>query len=55
MRMVLNSYTMVCLPVWELIHSLKLVDYVLLRGDKPWYNYYLTVIYKEGFSIVLAK
>ena len=35
------SYTMVCPPVGEIIHLLKLVDYLLVQADKPWYNYYL--------------
>ena len=31
---------MVCPPVREIIHSLKLVDYLLVQADKQWYNYY---------------
>ena len=30
---------MVCLPVREIIHSLKPVDYFLVQADKSWYNY----------------
>ena len=30
-----NSYTLVCLPVQEIIHSLQLVDYLLVQADKP--------------------
>ena len=29
----INSYTMVCPPAWEIIHSLKLVDYLLVPTD----------------------
>ena len=25
--------------LYEIIHSLKLVDYLLVHADKPWYNY----------------
>ena len=32
----------VCPPVRKIIHSLKLVDYLHVQGDNPWYNYYLT-------------
>ena len=32
---------MVCPPIWELFHSLKLVDYIHVQADKPWYNYYV--------------
>ena len=31
MTVVITSYTIACLPVWEIIHSLKLVDYLLIR------------------------
>ena len=31
-------YTRVCPPVQEIIHSLKLVDYLHIQADKPWYN-----------------
>ena len=41
MRVAENSYTTVCPPVPEIIHLVKLVDYLLLQGDKPCYNYYL--------------
>ena len=37
----INSYTMVFPPVREIIHSLKLVDYLHVQADNPWYNYYL--------------
>ena len=28
----------VCPPVRKIIHSLKLVDYLHVQADKPWYN-----------------
>ena len=31
----------VCPPVRKIIHSLKLVDYLYVQADNPWYNYYL--------------
>ena len=37
----INSYTMDCLPVRKIIHSLKLVDYLHIQADNPWYNYNL--------------
>ena len=42
MRMIQNSYAMVCPPVREIINSLKLLDYLLIQADKPWYNNYLS-------------
>ena len=30
----------VCPPVREIIHSLKLVDYLLVQADKPWLKHY---------------
>ena len=30
-----------CPPVRKIIHSLKLVDYLNVQADNPWYNYYL--------------
>ena len=32
----------VCPPVRKIIHSLKLVDYLHVQADNPWYNYYLS-------------
>ena len=29
------TYTPVCLPVWEIINSLKLVDFLLGQAEKP--------------------
>ena len=33
---------MVCPPVREIIHELKLVDYLLVQADKAWYDYYVS-------------
>ena len=33
-----------CPPVRKIIHSLKLVDYLHVQADNPWYNYYLTLL-----------
>ena len=32
----------VCPSVRKIIHSLKLVDYLHVQADNPWYNYYIT-------------
>ena len=32
----------VCPPVRKIMHSLKLVDYLNVQADNPWYNYYLS-------------
>ena len=40
----INSNTMVCRPVWEIIQLLKLVDYLLIQVDKPWYKYHINII-----------
>ena len=37
-RVVQNSYTIICPPVREIIYSLKLLDFLLVKADKPWYN-----------------
>ena len=34
----------VCPPVRKIIHSLKLVDYLHVQADNPWYNYYITYL-----------
>ena len=41
---------MVCLPVREIIHSLELMDYLLIQVDKPWYNYYLSLLPLHSWS-----
>ena len=30
----------------EIIHSLKLVDYLHVQADNPWYNYYVVWLNK---------
>ena len=40
-----KSYTMVCQHVREIIHSLKLVGYLHVHADKPWYMY---IYYKSN-------
>ena len=39
---------MVCPPVREIIHSLKLMDYLPLQADTPWYNCYIMIIIIMG-------
>ena len=43
----------ICPPVRKIIHSLKLVDYLLLQADNPWYNYYLFTRLDYLFTCVL--
>ena len=33
-----------CPPVLEIIHSLKLVDFLLVQADKTWFNCYIIAI-----------
>ena len=33
----------VCPPVRKIIHSLKLVEYLHVQADNPWYNYYIFI------------
>ena len=42
----------VCPPVRKIIHSLKLVDYLHVQADNPWYNYYLfiSIVYSTGLT-----
>ena len=52
----------VCPPVRKIINSLKLVDYLHVQADNPWYNYYLIeyqiliinkyIVLLSGFSLV---
>ena len=37
-----------CPPARKIIHSLKLVDYLHVQADNPWYNYYLFFEYYEN-------
>ena len=47
------SYTYhVCPPVREIIHSLKLVDYLHEQAYKPWYHYYM---YNDIFNCLSIK
>ena len=32
----------------EIIHSLKLVDYLHVQADNPWFNYYMSFIDDEA-------
>ena len=43
---------MVCPPVQEIIHSLKLADYLLVQVNKPWYNYYLKQVCISSLTVV---
>ena len=46
----------VCLPVCKVIHSLKLVDYLNVQADNPWYNYYLFPIDKlVGHTLYITQ
>ena len=36
-------------PVCKISHSLKLLDYLFVHWDKPWYNYYL--VYYRGCKL----
>ena len=46
----------VCPPVRKIIHSLKLVDYLHVQADNPWYNYYLIkAAYSVTMNIFLSK
>ena len=38
------SQSNVCPPERKIIHSLKLVDYLHVQADNPWYNYYLSCV-----------
>ena len=31
-------------PVRKIIHSLKVVDYLHVQADNPWYNYYARIL-----------
>ena len=45
----------VCPPVHKIIHSLKLMDYLHIHADNPWYNYYFTstlVLLTKCFCLV---
>ena len=42
----------VCPPVRKIFHSLKLVDYLHVQADNPWYNYYLIHIIHQSETIL---
>ena len=44
----------VCPPERKIIHSLKLVDYLHVQADKPWYNYFIVQISLLLLSCVKA-
>ena len=41
-------------PVRKIIHPLKLVYYLHVQADKPWYNYYMHVIPKRDCHCISA-
>ena len=43
----------VCPPVRKIIYSLKLVDYLHVQADNPWYNHYLVDAYTLGINVKL--
>ena len=49
-----NIVTTVGPPVRELIHSLKLVDFLHVQADKPWYNFYI-VYFKHKITTWIQK
>ena len=45
----------VCPPVRKIMHSLKLVDYLHVQADNPWYNYYVNSISTGSALIANTK
>ena len=48
----------VCPPVRKIIHSLKLVDYLHVQADNPWYNYNIShdlLLSLAALSIILTS
>ena len=41
-RVIESPVYMYCPAVYKIIHSLKLVDYLHVQADNPWYNYYIS-------------
>ena len=39
-----------CSPVREIFHSLKLVDYLQIQGNKPLFDYYIWAATRENLS-----
>ena len=46
---------MICPHVREIIHSLKLVDYLYVHSDKPWYNITYISVNLAYYEIFRAK
>ena len=46
--------SLVCPPVQEIIHSLRLVDYRLLQADKPWYKHSILFIFQAENTFILT-
>ena len=44
-----------CPPVRKIIHSLKLVDYLHVQADNPWYNYYVNGLLRANTSVEWEK
>ena len=45
----------VCPPVRKIIHSLKLVDYLHVQADNPWYNYCLFYLFCTLRAVTYLK
>ena len=45
----------VCPPVRKIIHSLKLVDYLHVQADNPWYNYILHFLISNHLLLFQRK
>ena len=39
-----------CPPVRKIIHSIKLVDYLHVQADNPWYYYYICIVGPGQFT-----
>ena len=42
-------------PVHKIIHSLKLVDYLQVQADNPWYNCYVTAEMRHSLATLNFK
>ena len=52
MRVVKISYTMACPLVREIIHSLLASELCPVQTDKPWFNYYLAILFAVAHCCV---
>ena len=43
----------VCPPVRKIIHELKLMDYLHVQPDNPWYNYNIRLMYSRSLVLRL--